>query len=36
MSAHLNARRLMLLAATGSVLLLAGAHVFQALGYAPC
>ncbi|EKE45214.1 DsbB [Oceaniovalibus guishaninsula JLT2003] len=30
------ARRLMLLAATGSVALLAGAYTFQAMGYAPC
>ncbi len=30
------ARRLILLATLGSAALLAGAHVFQALGYAPC
>ncbi len=29
-------RKLILLAALGSAALLAGAHVFQALGYAPC
>lgn len=32
----LNARTLALLAATGSLALLGGAFVFQALGYAPC
>lgn len=32
----MNARNLMLLAAAGSFALLAGAFVFQALGYAPC
>lgn len=32
----MNARNLMLLAAFGSFALLAGAFVFQALGYAPC
>lgn len=30
------ARKLILLAALGSAALLAGAHVFQAMGYAPC
>lgn len=32
----MNARRLALLAAAGSVALLGGAFLFQALGYAPC
>ncbi|MEL6608423.1 MAG: disulfide bond formation protein B [Pseudomonadota bacterium] len=31
-----SAQRLILMAAAGSALLLAGAFVFQALGYAPC
>ena len=31
-----HARKLILLAAGGSAALLAGAHIFQALGYAPC